>query len=366
MLLEDKTNTMTGLEKIVFSLRELYSSYGYSQYSMSKFEEYDFYSRNKEFLVSDGVITFTDTNGKLMALKPDVTLSIVKNDNDSSSSTRKFYYDENVYRVSKGNGSFREIKQAGLECIGAVDPYQLAEVALLAAKTLQSISDDFVLVVSDLDILLAFVNNVCSDERVKDMLIKCVGEKNAHGLDEIAETNSLDPVKVESLKELISLYGSPNDVFEKLKELSGSLGLCDEISKLYETVSVFEGSSFETKVQIDFSIVSDLNYYNGIVFKGYISDVPDSVLSGGQYDRLMDKLFRRSRAVGFAVYLDLLDRLETPSPESDVDIILLYSPGTPVNKIHDAVDAYIRKGKRVTAIPENSRLEPTCGEVVRI
>ena len=64
-------------ERIVYSLRSLYSSYGFSQYKMGKFEEYDFYSRNKDFLVSDEVITFTDTNGKLMALKPDVTLSIV-------------------------------------------------------------------------------------------------------------------------------------------------------------------------------------------------------------------------------------------------------------------------------------------------
>ena len=61
-------------EKVIFSLRGLYRSYGYTQYKMSKFEEYDLYANNKDFLISDRVITFTDTNGKLMALKPDVTL----------------------------------------------------------------------------------------------------------------------------------------------------------------------------------------------------------------------------------------------------------------------------------------------------
>ena len=65
-------------EKAIFALRELYSGHGYSQYKMSKFEEYDLYVRNKDSLISDGVITFTDTNGKLMAMKPDVTLSIIK------------------------------------------------------------------------------------------------------------------------------------------------------------------------------------------------------------------------------------------------------------------------------------------------
>ena len=66
-------------EKAIFALRSLYQKYGYKQYKMSKFEEYDLYAKNKDFLVSDSVITFTDFGGKLMALKPDVTLSIIKN-----------------------------------------------------------------------------------------------------------------------------------------------------------------------------------------------------------------------------------------------------------------------------------------------
>ena len=69
----------SGVEKAVGLLRELYASYGFTHYKMSKFEEYDLYVKNKDFLVSDNVITFTDTDGKLMALKPDVTLSIIKN-----------------------------------------------------------------------------------------------------------------------------------------------------------------------------------------------------------------------------------------------------------------------------------------------
>ena len=66
-------NTITRAEQTAFTLRALYRRYGYIPYRMGKFEEYDLYSRNKDFLVSDSVITFTDTNGRLMALKPDVT-----------------------------------------------------------------------------------------------------------------------------------------------------------------------------------------------------------------------------------------------------------------------------------------------------
>ena len=69
-------------ERALLTLRSLYKAYGYLPFKMSKFEEYDLYVRNKDFLVSDSIITFTDTAGKLLALKPDVTLSIIKNGTD--------------------------------------------------------------------------------------------------------------------------------------------------------------------------------------------------------------------------------------------------------------------------------------------
>jgi len=89
-------NTIKNDEKIIFDLRSIYHRYGYGRYKMSKFEEYELYARNKDFLISDSIITFTDTNGKLMALKPDVTLSIVKNSRDASAYVQRLYYDENV------------------------------------------------------------------------------------------------------------------------------------------------------------------------------------------------------------------------------------------------------------------------------
>ena len=62
-------------------------------------------------------------------------------------------------------------------------------------------------------------------------------------------------------------------------------------------------------MQLDFSLVSNLNYYNGILFRGFVEGIPDSVLSGGQYDKLMRKMGKESRAIGFAVYLEELARL---------------------------------------------------------
>ena len=78
-------------EQVVQQLRELYRRYGYTQYKMSKFEPYDLYVHNKSFLVSEDILTFTDADGRLMALKPDVTLSIVKNAKEGAG-LQKVYY----------------------------------------------------------------------------------------------------------------------------------------------------------------------------------------------------------------------------------------------------------------------------------
>ena len=94
-------------ERTTLRLRQLYSENGYTPYRMSKFEEYDLYAGNKDFLVSNQVITFTDLTGKLMALKPDVTLSILKNSKPTPRQLHKFYYDEQVYRIPKAAKTYK-------------------------------------------------------------------------------------------------------------------------------------------------------------------------------------------------------------------------------------------------------------------
>ena len=165
-------NTQLSLqERVVFSLRDLYSRFGYSRYVMSKFEPYDLYARNKDFLISDNVITFTDTNGQLMALKPDVTLSIVKNTRDTQQ-LQKLYYNENVYRVTKSSNGFREIMQSGLECLGDIDDYCVSEVLLLAAKSLAAISENCILSVSHLGILTQLLDGMQLDRQQQAQLLR--------------------------------------------------------------------------------------------------------------------------------------------------------------------------------------------------
>lgn len=332
-------------EQVVLRLREIYQKHGYSCFKMSKFEEYDLYSRNKDFLVSQGVITFTD-GGRLMALKPDVTLSIVKNFKEDGG-VQCLYYNENVYRISGDTHSYKEIMQTGLECLGQLDEYHLLEVVTLAAESLKSISENCVLNISHLGV----ISGILEDIPCRKALVGCVREKNPHGIRELCRENGVAP-ETEALLILLSgAHGQPEETVEKVRSAVTDPEIQKALAKL-ERIAAQAKALTGVPVQVDFSLVSDMRYYNGLVLEGYVENVPTCVLRGGQYDKLMARMGKNGGAVGFAVYLDLLERM---TREYDVDVLLLYGSETDPGTVARRAAAIIASGKRVAVrsrIPE--------------
>lgn len=331
-------------ERTVFALRELYKKYGYRQYRMGKFEEYDLYLKNKNFLVSDNIITFTDTDGRLLALKPDVTLSIIKNMNYDLCPIQKVYYNENVYRVAKGTNSFKEIMQSGLECIGNIDDYTIYETLLLAAKSLEAISKEYVMDVSHIGIVSEVLDSVCISDSTKNEVIKAIEQKNLSQLSALEKREGAD---FSLLKQLITTYGTLDEVLPFLKNISSSYA-----KDLINIVTALENAGLKNKIRIDFSITGDTNYYSGVVFKGFINGIPTSVLSGGQYDNLMSKFGRSERAIGFAIYLDMLERLDEDRNEFDVDTVLIYDETVSIDEVGTATKKLADSGNTVLALTE--------------
>ena len=343
--------TLKAEEAAIFRLRELYGQYGYTQYKMSKFEEYDLYVRNKSFLISDSVITFTDTNGKLMALKPDVTLSIVKHSRVTPGTVQKVYYNENVYRISGRSRDFREIMQVGLECLGDIDGYCLGEVLSLAEKSLSCISDRYILDVSHQGLLSLLLDRIGISPAGRRKLVDSLAHKSLHDADEVLREEGIPSERARLLASLNACSGEVGAAIQRLYTLFDD-------GEWQSAVRAFENalSALPTDhVRIDFSPVNDMRYYNGIVFQGYVEGIPESILSGGQYDNLMQRMEKRAGAVGFAVYLDQLEGLGSAQKDFDVDTLLIYDQDTPATAVRRAVDACIAEGVSVTAqktIPE--------------
>ena len=335
-------------EKAIYDLRGLYLRHGYQHYKVGKFEEYDLYAGNKSFLKSDSILTFTDTDGKLMALKPDVTLSIIKNVGDDST-THKFFYNENVYRTSASFGGFREIMQTGLECIGRIDTYSVCEVLMLADESLRLIGSRSILAISHMGFVTGLLEECKLSHAQQKEALEYISSKNTHALKAMSENLRMYRELSEALVFTAKFYGSLSDALDVMKNYCFNEKMTDAYNELVGICEVMKGR----ELYADFSIVSDMDYYNGIVFKGYIDGIPESILSGGQYDSLVHKMGKNFGAVGFAVYLDLLERFYGGSDGYDTDVLLIYGSDNSPAEIFEAVTKLTREGNTVKALRKN-------------
>lgn len=331
-------------ETVISQLAKLYESYGYSYYKVNRFEEYDLYARNRNFLSGGQILTFNDADGRLMALKPDVTLSIVKNTKDDEG-MKKIYYKENVYRVLHSGSGFKEIMQTGLECIGDIDMYATGEVIMLAASGLEAVSSEYILDISHIGITAGILKD--TDEEISEAILKAMSEKNMPAFKKICEKGRLAPGKKQLLEQLIRLYEPIGTGIERLKNMELPEESQNAVRELEALCDVLKLYGIEDNIYLDFSIVCDTDYYNGIFFKGYIAGIAESVLSGGRYDNLMHRMGKEAGAIGFAVYLNRFEELEAGTEIYDADVLITYSEDSDMAKIIETAESCIAEGKSV-------------------
>lgn len=335
-------------EQTIYRLRGLYEKYGYRRFKMSKFEAYDLYVRNKDFLVSDRMITFTDARGVLMALKPDVTLSILKNTREGEPGPRKVYYNEAVYRTGKGDETFQEIMQTGLECIGDLDLYHIYEVIALAVGSLASIHPEYILNVSHLGLVSGFLEAAGVDPEDYDGVLSAVRDKNMAALTAFCREKGLSGTVLSLLEKLVTTYGPMDKVLEELAPLCvGGKQTREAWEELRRLCDLLKANGLDSRVYLDFSVEGDMRYYSGIVFRGFLKGLAAGVLSGGQYDRMAEKMGKNCGAIGFAIYLNELERLGPARSDLDADVLILYDEKTELAELTRQADQLTGSGKRV-------------------
>ena len=299
-------------ERASFALRALYEAAGCRKYHMGRFEEYGLYQENRSFLSSEQVITFTDLDGRLLALKPDVTLSIAKTAQPAPGETLKYYYHENVYRPSAESHTFQEISQMGLEMLGAVDKAAVEQAVCLAAQSLGQLGQPWVLEVSHMGYLFGLFDALCVPEAARPGLLAALRAKNIHELRAAASAAGLEGAGADALTALLDLSGDYAAVLPRAEALCQNARMqaaAAELRALAAPLAQAGGT-----VRLDLTLAGEMEYYNGLVFQGYLRSLPRPLLKGGRYDLLMQKFTPGAGAIGFAVYLDELDRLSAPLP----------------------------------------------------
>jgi ATP phosphoribosyltransferase regulatory subunit len=312
-----KNNLLQDEQYYAIKLKELYLKYGFEEYKLSGLEEYSLYSAHENFLSWKEVAAF-NVGGKLLALRPDVTLSVIKN--VQASDTKKLFYDEKVYRMSSVGG-VDEVRQIGVEVIGGVDDAVQAEILTLIKGTLSAFGESFVVDISHVGIIEGVLKELGVFGEDREQALKCLAEKNLHDFKKLCERLNLSESGKVAVERLITLSPEPKKAIAELKSFLPKSTLCfvEEIERVLKLCG-------NKNVNINFSAMGNADYYNGLVFKGYLADMPAAILSGGRYDKLVEKFGKSSNAIGFALYFGEISankKREKPTP----DVALLYKSG---------------------------------------
>lgn len=327
---------------IVSNLINIYERFGFKKIKLSKFEDYNLYNNNKDFLQTEHILTFMNLNGNLKSLRPDVTLSIVKKVlKDNEKETQKIYYIEDIYKIV--SNEYEEIPQVGVEIIGKLNNYSNLEIISMAIESLKSINKNYILEISNIDFISAIFDEINLEENLKIEILNNIYLKNKHDLEKLLNKN-VDCKYKKYILSFIELSGNYKDILKKLKSLIINKNMQKSYEELKSLSAVFEMHNNFDKILLDFSIESQLGYYNGIIFKGYIKESNDIILSGGRYDKLLNKFNSNKNAIGFAIYMDKL--YEKNKTSDFIDILILYKSGDE-NILLNEVRKFMNKNKKV-------------------
>lgn len=298
-------------EKNALKLEEMYHRFGYNKYKVQRFEEYGFYMENQSFLSDSRILTFSGPNGKLLALKPDITTSIVKNAVGKEDVNHKIYYNESVFRIPKGGDEFKEIHQIGVEFIGHISEFQTLELLNLATMSLELIHSNYRLCFSNTALILILMNKLQLKTTDREVILGFLRQKNTHDLSKYLSEKNIDDQGV--FFDLLSLPGSLKEGICALENIFSDWEYEYELKNFIITLEQLENIVGSEKLYLDFSHIPSTEYYKGLVFSGYLEGLSGPALTGGRYDNLLEKMgLDDCSALGFAVDLSETSILSHP------------------------------------------------------
>ena len=337
---------MSKKDLVLLNIRKMYDSYGYKKISLPSFEEYDLYNENKDF-IDRNVLTVMSPNGKLLALRPDITLSVAKKvSKDQSLKYSKIYYQENTYNLTKYVG-YEEDEQLGIELIGKESTFLDFEIINLAVKSLDIINKKSMIVLSHAGFISSVFENFDLEYEIKEEILDCINRKNSHNIQKILKRNEHISENVKKLiYKIPELSGNLENIEKELLKYEINGNTKKILSELKQLNSLLMKFYKKSKIIFDFSVVKNLNYYNGIILQGYVENFSNVILTGGRYDKLFEKFGVDTGAVGFAILTDGLKGYYKDTDKKDFEILIAYD-NSDFEKLVEIVNDFQKKGLRV-------------------
>ena len=328
--------------KAVQSLGEkvcaLYEKRGYGCVVTPALEYYDVFNFDSQTIPEENMFKLTDKSGRLVVMRPDNTTPMAR-----IAATRlknaprplKLYYNQNVFRISKDySGKRSEFAQTGIEIFGGDTLRSDIEAVVTALRTLREISQfyggnvNYKLELGHAHFCKALLDAAKLSDEARELVTKYIGAKNSSSLEVLGADDKLDTDFMEKIRKIPRLYGSKN-VIDKARELCSGVENAKEALDYLEAIyDILDENGFSENISIDLATVNDMDYYTGVVFRGYIDYTGEAVLGGGRYDNLMSNFGESEGATGFGVNLsvvsDKLTRAVGISQQAEKKVLVHY------------------------------------------
>lgn len=298
-------------EQVLDQMKKLFKKHQYRQVEPPIFEYYDLFTQIEGTMNKDDMIKLIDTDGKILVLRPDATIPIARMvaADYKNEPVQKFSYITNIFRMNDDlqNIQSREFTQAGIELFGKDGVKTDVEIICLAIETLKEIGvKDFTIDIGQANFFKKLIEQMNLQNEQFDEVQRLIEDKNFAELRCFVEALSISDKQKYALQSIPALYGEPEKVFAKARDVAINDEMKKEIKHVKKVYEQLAEKGCGRHVMIDLGIINHLNYYSGIVFHGYVAGYGQPVLLGGRYDKLTSRFGVDKKAIGFAVYVDHL------------------------------------------------------------
>lgn len=289
-------------------IRQLFQKSGYMEIETPTVEFYDVFSGN--LISQEDMFKFTDPQGRILVLRPDMTIPVARvaatKLKDNLWPVKVFYIGNTFSYNEMGGGKQKEYTQAGVEILGISRPEADAELIALAVQALQEAGlDEFQIDIGQVDFFRGLMEqsglSVYEAEEIRELIDK----KDFVGVEHLVNSHDIDAELKELILNLPGYFGS-TDVIDELTRKKVSGKVLKALEYLKTVLEILDDWGFGDYVSIDLGMVQSLNYYTGIVFRGFTYGVGYPVLSGGRYDNLIGRFGKECPATGFSMGINMI------------------------------------------------------------
>lgn len=282
--------------------------YGYHDIETPTFEFFDVFSKDIGTTPSRELYKFFDKEGNTLVLRPDYTPSMArcaaKYFIDETLPVRFCYSGKTFTNTSNLQGKLKEVTQMGAELIGDDSCLADAEMISLVTECLKNAKlKDFQVSIGNVEFFRGICEDAGLDEETELTLREYISNKNFFAAENLLVEKEVPFTYKEILLEITELFGG-EEVLCKAEKLACNSKSKEAICRLKELNTLLKIYGCENYVSYDLGLLSNYNYYTGVIFKAYTYGVGDTIVKGGRYDTLLSKFGKNAAAIGFAITVD--------------------------------------------------------------